>query len=67
MNLDWPAKEGQRDVPDKTKKLGTTTGPTVWETWKTANGIISPEAWCATHKPNAVTSSFLEMRIPPLD
>src|SRR5262249_35725268 len=37
------AKDGQRGVPDKTKKFGDTTAPTVWETWKTVYEIIPPE------------------------
>ncbi len=41
--LNWPAKDGQRGVPDKTKKFGDTTVPTVWESWKDKYETLPPE------------------------
>jgi hypothetical protein len=41
--LSWPAKEHERGAPDKTKKFGDTTVPTVWESWKSKYEIIPPE------------------------
>ncbi len=32
--LNWPAKAGQRDVPDTTQNFGAGTGPLVWHTYR---------------------------------
>lgn len=34
--LMWPAKAGERGVPDTSRTIGEVTGPRVWETWKAA-------------------------------
>src|ERR1700744_4965027 len=38
----WPAKAGQRGVPDPTLKLGA-AGPTVWETYRTDETVFLPD------------------------
>jgi hypothetical protein len=40
--VNWPSTVGKRGVPDKTKKLGDTTTPTTWETWKAAFELFQP-------------------------
>ena len=37
----WPATYGQRGVPNKNAKFGG-GGPTVWETFKTADAVFLP-------------------------
>src|SRR5580658_6557083 len=32
--LNWPAKPGQRGVPDESRPFSDPAGPRVWETWK---------------------------------
>jgi hypothetical protein len=51
--LNWPAKPGQRGVPDETKDISDFTAPRVWETWRTATDAmpasgLPPEDWDAS-------------------
>lgn len=39
--LNWPAKEGERGVPDIAGKI-TGDGPRVWETWKETYEVYTP-------------------------
>lgn len=39
--LNWPSTPGQRGVPNKSAKFGA-AGPTVWETYKTAEETFPP-------------------------
>jgi hypothetical protein len=48
--LNWPAQQGVRGVPDRTKAFGEVSGPVVWETWKAAletflPGGADPPGW----------------------
>jgi hypothetical protein len=40
--LMWPAKGDERGVPDPDQKLGA-SGPTVWESYRTADTVFLPE------------------------
>lgn len=40
--LNWPAIDGQRGVPDKTKEFGATAENVVWGTWKADHEIFQP-------------------------
>ncbi|MEW5726973.1 MAG: hypothetical protein AB1918_04030 [Pseudomonadota bacterium] len=51
----WPAKAGQRGVPDTSKKFGD-PGPMVWETWKSPDEVFYPDGrkpapWNSTDAP----------------
>jgi hypothetical protein len=50
--LNWPAKAGQRDVPDLTRRFGAaTSGPLVWHTYRSKVEIF-PGANSATVVPH---------------
>ena len=40
--LMWPAQANQRGVPDPNRKIGA-SGPTVWESYRTADTVFLPE------------------------
>jgi len=40
--LMWPAQANQRGVPDPSRKIGA-SGPTVWESYRTADTVFLPE------------------------
>ena len=40
--LMWPAQANQRGIPDTYRKLGA-SGPTVWESYRTADTVFLPE------------------------
>jgi hypothetical protein len=41
--LNWPAMAGERGVPNKLSRFGA-AGPTVWETYRTADTVFLPDA-----------------------
>ena len=40
--LNWPAKEGERGVPDTQKSIGDTSGLRVWESYRTMFETFQP-------------------------
>ena len=58
MALNWPARRGERGVPDPTVPI-TAPGPRVWETWKETSEVfrekdgqpVPPEPWDAPAPP----------------
>ncbi len=49
--LNWPAKAGERDVPDNALPFGNQAGPLVWQTYR-AKSEIYPGSGSATVKPH---------------
>lgn len=46
--LNWPAKSGERGVPDTGKSIED-SGRRVWETWKAGYEIVQPDGASPTH------------------
>lgn len=57
--LNWPAKKGQRGIPDTSATFGA-PGPTVWETFKTEDQVFLPNG----AKPAAWDKGLLNAALP---
>lgn len=42
LALAWPAQEGARGVPDRSRPLGDGASPVVWDTWKVDHELFQP-------------------------